>query len=606
MANNLDDIFKIIHSLPAIHHSIAISTRTPTAGYPQKTKYMPDYGGVLDIPHSNLKNYALATKLPFKPKPDLTIISLEGAQERSDPSSKCMIASQYLESGEDDSFSVISTSGDRLSFDYVFRQKDSDNIEIYNQYVAKSYGYLDYNDSITCLKHSEATPDSLIVVNEHCVKTYNLTRDFAIEQHFNDLSSPIEQGPADFQSSTKERKGLYIKDACLNHFNGAILSVASDNVAQRIVKVFDINRSNSRKPIGTIKFESLEKDHHADALSSLDQVGESNRSSRTSQSIGTATRTFVPMRPTVYGIQQLDCIPSHLVNMIITTAFQIALIDPRIDSPAQVFVEKTKLDSFYPTELLRRTIYSQRNPYQFYSLSNIHLRVFDTRFPTFPMNQTNHMLESELYDFLEMKLITYKNENLETLCCSAKGDLAFVSFDQTQGLRSLVNPESAHLPYHCRDPTSKWRRGSLNLGGLSVLSGEHIISPDPEWIFSVLHHTMNGLCLRDFKVPADDDTDMSSARPESQAVSLLNEPLQFQPFVVDDSGSASCQGGAEVHYPEERMRLDRVDEVGVEITDSNTINILDGESMIGFEDRFTSKRAIERFDKMQKRLRNQA
>lgn len=151
---------------------------------------------------------------------------------------------------------------------------------------------------------------------------------------------------------------------------------------------------------------------------------------------------------------------------------------------------------------MRRTQYSCKNSYQFYSLSNVHVRVFDTRFPGVPVNQLNHMLDSRSYDAMNLKVINIGQGNLETLCVSSRGRLCFFTFDQKLKDK-LINPRSNHTPYHEPSLEEMILEGNSELFGLDVK--DQIENNSLKDLFSVYQLTDDGdISVRRF-LPNDED-----------------------------------------------------------------------------------------------------
>lgn len=447
-----DFSFDIIHSIPVITHSAALANRTPTSNYGQATRFMPDFGGILETPNEILKNNALSQGIPFslisgpiqlksKSADDLNIKNIRRLK-------KCLVATSHLGSAKDDLITLIRAIGNHLYLDLLE--------EINLQPSANQYATKTFQDPIQFIKYDAAVPELLPVGFTQNVKALKLNSSYNPRVQCEDISSNLDRDPilepaTQDIATVKETDGFYIKDACFNRFNKSLLSVASDNYEECQVRIYDISKPSKSFYLISWPAPSMVE---ANVNPSASPMHLRNRK----------VRRFVPVKPAVRGIQQVENIPSHLVNLFVTNDYQTVLIDPRSDCIGQIYVDKTQVPSFYPVEYLRKTQFSQHNSYQFYSLSNVHLRVFDTRYPGTPMNQLNHMLDSDSYSSMEMKSISYHENKLETLCLSSPERNCFVTFDRCRNSQ-LVNPKSVHMPYHENPPRNE-------LYGLAVYVSE--------------------------------------------------------------------------------------------------------------------------------------
>lgn len=582
MSNEESTIFDLTHSLPAVAHSVSLATRTPTASYPQESKYIPDYGGILETPESHIKNNSIIAETPFKSSGPAIYVK-EPAREIDgiDRSRRdyCIAASSYLDQSDSyNNFSMIRTIAKHLCIDSVSQRIDG-------SYEAFNYVDIPYSDNIVSFKYLDTMDDIIIINFEQGVKTISLNRGYQVSHasQESEMNSSNDSTALNFFSSIKETIGFRTKDACLNMYNRCVQAIASDNIEFNMVKLYDVSVT-TRQPIQTIQWPS-------------EELSLANQLQGDQTSMPRLLRSFKPSRPTKYGIQQVDNMPSHLVNILATSAHKTVLIDPRSDSPRHSFVDKAKITSFYPVEFIRKTVFSRRNEYQFYSLSNVHLRVFDTRYPMVPMNQISHMLAADGYETMEGKLITFRESNIETLCCISEGRVCFSSFDQSQE-SSLVNPKSLHLPKHEPNPMTRWNVDERDLYGLAILQPEDSSESKDSWLFTVINLLNNELCLRHYEVPNDDDSS-TEIDVQSQS-SVIPHPREL--YHPNRSMNESDESDSETVIVDYLYRAEPSEE---QIDQSKYIDILDEEVTIDFEDRVESRMAVDRFASIKNKLSKQ-
>lgn len=586
MIESEDPTFDVIYSLPVVAHSVAIANRTPTSGFGQKSKYMPDYGGVLETPISHLKNNAMGKGLPFKQKSSFSRISRKDNESKAIlTSNDCLAVASYLESDDRRQFSAIRAVGKDLYFDSLKEIKEDD-------YTSIPYAHVPYADNILGIKRSITCSEEYIMVKFSqglkiikLDKSYQMSRRHEVYTDDTECDINIEQSNCtnalDFVGSVLERPTHYLKDASLSPFNQTMQAVASDNSEEHQVKLYDLS-ANPRIPIYSITWASHE--NHSSKITETSGMTLRRRTIPIS-------RTFVPIKQASRGLQQIDHIPCHLVNMLATTDYQICMIDPRQSSRSHIYVDKTKIPSFYPIEFLRRTELSKWNSYQFYSLTNVHLRVFDTRYPGTPMNQVNHMLDSDSYDAMNLKLVGYDRTNLETLCVSSFGKLCFSTFDQTQ-TDNLVNPKSTHLPYHepnlfelVSDENSEMMRG------LDVRYEDAPIESDRK--FSVIQLLNNGdIFIRGYLPPQKDNDGTIGEAGVAESV-VRREQLRKLQNLGAGSSEVRLPRAKDRYFIEQTLEPKEVDFIN--INGADLVSDIDGR-------KFKSKRASERFEKMKNKL----
>lgn len=546
MTNELNSIFDIICSLPAIAHSIAISTRTPTAGYGQQSKYMPDYGGVLETHDSCLKNNALGCGVPFSYGPNhLLKNEVDTTQKVSVIDS--LVVSSYLRFKSDSQYSIIRAVGSLLYFDLV------DELPYP---ISTNYAQVPFANKIQGIKYSDVLDDYLLVRTYGSLNVIKLDKSYSI--HTGD-----DYPALNCSISIPQDTSSPIKDACLNQFNKSIVAVASNDSQTSQIRFYDLN--SQPYAFRSTKWTQLENLN----------LDDSNKNLR-----GRIVRTFLDMKPSNQGIQQLDNVPSHLVNLMATSYDQTTIVDPRSDQTAQILVDKNKIPSFYPTEVLVRSSFSHKNSYQWYSLSNIHLRAFDMRYPNSPVNQINHMHDSKDVSAMRVKVIPLENSNLEVLSISSSEGICYITFDQSQD-KNLINPSSIHQPFHDINSYTNVENVNNGIFGSDIQVRSAQDSFDRR--FSLYQLYENGdLGIKDFTGPQRGDTSVSE---ECRAEIILknSEKLQF-----NSSRKLETTG------LEDRDVLDNEREVELEY-----VNIFDTSGDIYT---IESKRALERFDKMKNRL----
>lgn len=578
MLDDQDNVFDIIYSLPAISHSNAIATRTPAAGYGQESKYMPDYGGILETPFSKLKNNALTSGLPFKPTSIYRGISkLEtphGAPLSKQFSNDCLIVAPYLNSNSADEYSIIRAIGQHLYLDLI--RDSTDGLGTQKSSVT-NYVQVPYSNDITGIKFSGHQSDFLTVKFVQGVKTIKLNASYEVPTDDSCCDVGLAGPAIHVSASVAEKSHLRVRDVCLNPFNKSIQATASDNVNTSQVKIYDIS-TNSRRPIQTIDTGG------GSASSSATTSYGDERVLR-----GRTIRWFESSKPSLRGIQEIDHIPYHLVNMILTTDQEVELIDPRSNMIAQTYVDRSKIPSFYPIEYMRRTRYSCRNSHQFYSLSNVHMRVFDTRFPGVPVNQMNHMLDSDSYDSMNMKVIRGGQSDLDILCVSSRGRLCFFTFNQNQE-NKLINPRANHMPYHEPSLDEMIQEGNSELFGLDFRDQMQNKNSMKE-MFSVYQLTDDGdISVRRF-LPNDEEN-CPNLTYESQVSKILRRDKYVSNEIVVSSKTHSR------YECEDRDILDS----NSNPEDADYINLLNTDAFADAENRFQSKRASERYLRTLKKL----
>lgn len=559
-----DDVVKnlvIEYTLPVIAHSVGVATRTPTAGYGQHHKFMPDYGGALDLPGKKLKNYSLVDGKPFKIKSQNQKIIITNKNESHTNigliSEDSFVATRYLDSTPNDQISTLKAIGENLFINSI-ENIDNDQTDSPNN-DTQLYGQLCFDEDISGLKHTNHINDHLIVKFPRRVKTLRLERSYDLSNGYPDDIDPYE-----IIVSLSEKSSFNIKDSCLNPFNKSIQAIASEIDNQYQVKFYDITKS--RQHFHKISWES--------------DVANINPPTVVTSRNTSRSQTYYPLRNSE-EVQQLSNIPSHLVNLHVATSFNVALIDPRLQRLGQVYVKKAQLVSAYPIEEFERLEYSAKNDYQFYCLSNVFLRVFDTRYPGLPVNQVNHMLGTIPPDRLNIKLVDKQCESKEILTISNGESLCFISFDHDKTI-DMINPKSLHQPFHSANPW-KIENQSTRLYGLSTES-------DRIGYFRILQMDAIG--------------DIVSRKFEF--ISKHEQESNLHDCDMDDI-IAEINTHTNENLTRDRISCRRFDERERNFTEDvefeeEFLNIFDTNALIELEDKIESTRARDRFNKMKEKL----
>lgn len=571
-------LFNIIHSLPASSHSVGLAGKSPAMAFDHSSMYFPDYGGLLELPNLTLKNYALGRGFAFYRKPIFgkltpTSYRLKGRSQAPDDG---LVVTSYLWNDDNRQYSVIRALGSSIYLDSVTETPSETCIEV----SSKQYGRINMEEQISGIKYCPSVPDTLLLGCRRVASIIKLNQSFEVDRETNMAEDPTDQDKTPFHelSSIDSEMNSSIKDACINPNNPNIQTIASEERNSRMLKIYDISK-DTKSPFQV--FHWLTEDD--DALAHLEE-------DKGSSSTGRRKLTFKLAKKINHGIQQIDNIPTHLVNMLVTTDYRTFLFDPRQKRPTSNYVDKSKLDSFLPIEFLRKHQFSLRNSNQFYSLSNVGVRVFDFRYPGMAVNQLSHMLDSESHGDLNLRVVGLFDSLSETLCISASGRLCFMTFDQSQE-SYLINPRSEHMPYHENFVNERSTDAQEKLVGLDVVPNKITDDPTGE-MFSVFQmYDTGALCIRRYMSPSlrQDEAELDAQ------VLLLNENE-----LLEDMTSNSYS-----KIPEESDLLPRdvLEDVREEVQDDSIqLNILDSSSMMDLNVEFESQRAVERYRKMISRI----
>lgn len=500
----------IDYTLPVISHSVGIVTRAPTSGVNDQ-KFMPDYSGILELPGSLIKNNGLASGIPFKCYPNHEKLSLKREIDYSRYQSyfkarDCLLVRRYLDfqisQSSSSSFSTIHAiakdlfinSIDEIGIDLdpdVRHQRDTENL-----LKATQFSYNHYSHNIRNLKHNTQLNDKLLLIFDKGIKILQLKQSHVIT---NESTLPSNQSNSDDNSSQNDnatrcirsindKSNFLVKDACLNKYNGSILGIASDLESKHTIKFYDTQ--HSKRPYHEITWESEASSAYPPEI----------------QTVANGKRIFLSLETMHENINQLNCIPSHLVNMLLTSSYSISVIDPRHQELGMCIIKKSKSHSFYPMEKIICNEFSNFNDHQFYCLSDSFLRVFDMRYPGVAVNQLNHMLDITQTNHINMKLVSLNNntEKLESVCMSTPNNLSFATFEKPE-LTQLINPRSKHQPIHESNPLFKDEQYS-ELYGLSIMN----YGRKEGDLFTVAQLTSKGdLLLREFHSTTGNETNQT-------------------------------------------------------------------------------------------------
>lgn len=448
----------IIYSLPAVGHSTGITTSKPTSGTKLDLEYLPDHGGILETRDSQLKQCCLNKGLPFSKQQRTSYVKFHDEVQAWSMSSDCIESFER----DDNIYTVISAIGKTLNIDDLRVSEQIDcKPELFSIGVSTFKNYI-HGIKLTCRDRKD-----LIVRFRRSVKVAR----FANPDLSDDAFELFDQAPAVFDNSMtyKLDDRSNIKDAALNLYNENKLAIASDRHATRFVRLYDL-KSESISDI--ISWDE-------DTTKKLDNSAIQKPKMRGDDRVlrGRIVRTFVPNEEfdlCHYGLKHLDHNPHHICNLIATTSHQTSIIDPRCKSPARILVDRASSATFYLTEFLLKSVYSTLNEYQFYALSNVHLRVLDTRFSRMEMSQSNLMLDPDDYHDLNLRVHNHKNDNIESTIISSSDRLCLLTYEH-DATRQLVNPKSLHYPYHTKGELNDVDRRTH---GLSIQAKHSSAKPD--------------------------------------------------------------------------------------------------------------------------------
>jgi hypothetical protein len=577
----------------------SVASRTPSGHTKvESNKYMPDYGGILEVPGTKTKQNGLKVGIPFDMNPYYVRI-VSDTEQRVSPEPRgpdCLLAVSYLNAdGYDDlyssefSFSTIRAVGKTLSLDLVKSIPCQPTAPEIHQYT--TYGHVPYSYNITGLKYCDNVDNYVIVKFAQGVKLIKLNKLYRMPPEIqfdstnceSDSETEVDEDnriPMPDQSaltsidSFAEKPGAQVKDATMS-INQDWLYIASSDERNLYVKLYDLSTSKQC-------YNILTKTRDDDVKIRVDE-------SKRKQSL----RSFIPSKPSFEELQQIVCDPSHLINSLMITSNSIGLVDPRESSISIYYADKFKMLSTSPTERFKQIEFSHFNDNQFYLMSDEKLRALDKRYPSKDMNIMNHMLDTADYDVMTMKLAAMERSEQETLCLSVYGHICIFSFDQSQFTHSLIssagkliNPRSLHKPVHEPSPTSISGKVSDELYGLALTS-KTMIFDSKDIMFSILQLSQEGdVCVRGFLTPRDNFLNFESC-------STRRSTRPGQPKTNPDQ------------EPSQRSELEETDNYAVQNpTDSqhSQLNILEADCIIEAEKQLT-KRAKQRYDWMKKKLR---
>lgn len=516
--NSIDSIFNIPYSLPSNTHSIAIATRRPTAGYTQLYKYMPDYGGILEVPGSKCKNNGLNSSLLFAREPKyVRLVSQSNEVIEGAVSDECLAVACYLDSGH---FSTIRAVGKTLYFNAAQKLPyDCDAPPTVQESI--SYAHVPYSYDIKGLKHNLNSNDHVIVKFNQGVKLLKLNKSFELPARNSNSSVHLpEQAAMEFVGSFPSSQGFRVSDACLNA-NGCSpfpkithLNIASCDGRDLQVRIYDLNRPELVQKV-------------------VDSLYDDSTQITNTRITRRRTRSYVPLENKTESIEQLDKDPSHLFNMFLTTSHRVASVDPRKQALASIYVDKNKLASVLPGEKFKQAEYSMWRDHQFYLLSSMKLRVIDTRFPSNPVNTVDHQLGKPPFESINMGVIKLGN-NKEIICMSCFGRLHFITFGEPGGSQDArVTPRSLHQIFVEPSPVDYTGDEADELVGLRTTS-QSIFNAE-QVLFSVLQLSKEGdVCIRGYSGNDESESGGFPTRAEAIVRSEKSRKIRFrQPCNLD-------------------------------------------------------------------------
>lgn len=569
----LDSIFDIIHSLPASSHSVGLANKNPAMAFDQSSMYFPDYGGVLEVPGIPLKNYGFVDSLPFNPKPTLGLVNpvTTFSRESKHASNNSLISIPFPDSSADHQYLIVRSLGSDIYMDLVSESEDGQMLN----YSAKQYSHMPMMGCIHGLKYFDEPSRALLVRFEHEIKMMRLS-EFTPE--YRDAFSHIHDSPIYNDLITIELDTeLVVKDASLNPHNRRLQTIACDGPQTRRLLLYDLTTSTNL-PIQNLSWSSAEDGT---------MVTENDEPSISQSSLRKRKLIFKPIKEIRRGIQQLDNIPTHLVNMLVTTDHRTFIFDPRKAQPASYIVDRSKLESCLPIEYLCKTQFSPSNPYQFYSLTNVNLRVFDYRYPLTPMNQVSHMLDSDLIEKMLLKVVPNLGGFKDTLCIACGSRLCWISFDQSQR-GNLVNPRSEHMPYHECNISDRLMATPEVVYGLDVRSPSNVTQSVRDFCSVFQMYESGKVSVRKYKVQSMFE-EAHQDQPTQVTMMTEDELSEQNRAYMRDKFDEECDLEPRDVLEEPRSNLE---------DDSLQLNILDPDIVAGIDSKFESRRALERYHKM--------
>ena len=559
-------IFNIPFSLPSLTHSISLATRPPSYKYAQDSRYMPDYGGILEIPKSITKNYALGTGIPFDPYP--YYIRVQGPHEegtlRKPKPTGCLSFASYLD--DDNLFSTIRAMGSVLYFDAITKFPDHDVPRILSY---DTYAHVPYRYDIESIKFRDQRKNLLLVNFPNGVKLLKLNQSFELPDE--DGVQLPDQSAIDFVGSFAEESRYKISDSCLGYYRSTLATLSSDSDSMKL-RLFDLK--NSKKLITRVVYPLLD-----------DRVAEDALTNQTDVRPRRSQRLFAPLKREREAPFEIESDPYHLFNMILTTSRRVMLIDPRENEHSKSYIDKNKVKSVIPTELFRKINFSQ-NEHQIYLLSNQHVRALDRRWLNTPMNTVAHQLDASNLKELDMEVLTVSRLS-EITCTSLGGHLSFITFEPGPESDRGINPKSLHYPFHEDSPRDLSGRQSDELYGLSasvksVLKSGYLA-------FSVFQLSEEGdVCIRGYKEAQD--------KSQSRAYHKADVPSGFDQETSKPSANHKRRIISEMGY-----REDSDSDTEVE-PDSLYGQVLGSSHIESVGLSLKSKRASSRLQNMEKKL----
>lgn len=399
------------YTLPVNSHSASLATKTPSMHYVCEPKFIPDYGGAVEISNSNIKNNSLYASHPYRIDQYRGIFSPSYTfKPRNLSYNNCLDYHQINEA-----LTVIHSYDDKVC---VTRTHD-----IKSKQLDFQPNHMSLNDVIVGIKREAG--ERLLVTKQNGIQVINInSQDSNFAKSYDNSFS----NESDKTFTIKFNEKCDAIDSSMNKFNN-FLSFGGNFNDSILINIIDFN-NNYTQPIYSIKIPTTK-------CLSLDNEIRDYKSGR----------KFIALDD-VEKVISINHSNNHIALLEFLTSDSFRIVDPRKPMNKQIDISSvTSLPSCSPIERFTGIKPSFRNQNQYYLLSNVHLRVFDSRWPGIPMNQLNHMLDSKLYLNYGIEVFNRNNSTHEMIACRCSNRICLLSFNQ-DSLLPLKNPKSLHPPFH--------------------------------------------------------------------------------------------------------------------------------------------------------------
>lgn len=486
----MQDIKDIIYTIPVNKHSSGIASKTPTQRFLSHPKFIPDYGGVIETTTSNVKSNSF-----FNPHP-CSKLKLD-AQRGIDstifiPNKNCLASLNLpcpndLNNKSERLDTVLYTFKDQLRVQSLYKTachiSDEESltpsnvcypVEIWSGPIDNQKSSIKYDNpnlftvnssdqaQVYALNHQAIDSNAILQYARNNPTTSEYDYAFRKRKTRSHKSSILSNCICLVESIKLIHNDLTFRDSTINKFNNHLVALGGDSQDKCSVEVFDYQ--TSKNPIFNFEWP----------ISSNASVGYADH-----------YRKFIAQDDTE-RLLDLRHTQNHVAQIVVTTTHQSFLLDPRCNVKGSMLIDITNNASCYPIERLQLTKMSGMNTYQYYVLSNVHMRVYDSRWPETCVNQLNHMLDADLNRMFDMDIVcSNKNLSKETALCRTGGEVCFMSFGR-QPDALMQNPRSLHLPYH-----EKIVDNSYDIIGSTALQSSNI-DEDEDFCFSMAYLISNG------------------------------------------------------------------------------------------------------------------